>query len=111
MIRWDLRDSVPEVALLRFDLRDVGQHHLLELRSLLDELSGPTPVQLKVRAPQGWVTYATEGIRLDTSRIEQLENSCPWLSATLTVDRQRLLAERSQQPYGQRPAPTVDVPF
>jgi DNA polymerase-3 subunit alpha len=111
LIRWDHRGSVPEVAVLRFDLDDVGEHHLLELRSHIDELAGITPVQLRVRAPQGWVTYATDGIRLDSERLDELKESCPWLEATLTVDRQRLLAERQTPAYGQRSAPTVDVPF
>ncbi len=112
LIRWDARDNAPEVAVLHFDLAEVGRHHLLELRSLLDECSGRTPVQLDVLGPQGAASYATSGVRVDVDRLAELQASCPWLRTSVTLDRRALLESRSQN-GGFRPAPSAapDVPF
>jgi DNA polymerase-3 subunit alpha len=112
LIRWDARDNAPEVAVLHFDLAEVGRHHLLELRSLLDECSGRTPVQLEVLGPQGTANYATSGVRVDVGRLEELQASCPWLRTSVTLDRRALLESRPQN-GGFRPAapPSPEVPF
>jgi len=115
LIRWDQRGEggavAPEVALLSFDLADVAPHQLLELRSMLDEHAGRTPVRLDVAAPQGRVLYQVDGVRVDAASLAELEASCPWLTTRVTVDRQALLAERGNG-FGPRAAPpAVEVPF
>jgi len=98
LVRWDKRgengSAVPEVAVVSFELGDVAEHQLLELRSVLDELSGRTPVRLEVHAPDGKYLYQVEGAAVDASRLEELKTTCPWLSATLTVDKHALIAQR-----------------
>ncbi|HKI58467.1 MAG TPA: DNA polymerase III subunit alpha [Trueperaceae bacterium] len=112
LIRWDAREAGLEVAVLRFDLSQVGRHHLLELRSLLDEYSGATPVQLEVEGPQGVASYAANGVRVDVGRLEELQASCPWLRTAVTLDKRRLLADR-QGGNGFRPQKVhaPEVPF
>jgi DNA polymerase-3 subunit alpha len=112
LIRWDAREGSPEVAVLHFDLAEVGRHHLLELRSLLDEFSGRTPVHLEVLGPQGAASYATAGVRVDVERLRELQGSCPWLRTSVTLDRRALLESRPQN-GGFRPAPPPppEVPF
>lgn len=117
LLRWDRRGEdgagVPEVALLSFELDDVGEHQLLELRSLLDEISGRTPVRLEVNTPEGRVLYQVEGAAVDPSRLEELKATCPWLTATRTVDRHALVAQRPRNGFDRRSgseAP-VEVPF
>ncbi|MEJ2666278.1 MAG: DNA polymerase III subunit alpha [Deinococcales bacterium] len=112
LVRWDARDAGLEVAVLRFDLSQVGRHHLLELRSLLDDLSGATPVQLEVSGPQGTASYATSSVRVDLQRLAELQASCPWLRTAVTLDRRRLLESRpngngTRHAAGQPP----EVPF
>ncbi|MEX2501258.1 MAG: DNA polymerase III subunit alpha, partial [Trueperaceae bacterium] len=112
LIRWDLREAMPEVAVLRFDPREIGPHQLLELRSRLDEVPGTTPVQLRFPSPQGTVTWSTEGIRIDGDRLREIEEACPWLRTRVTIDRTRLLADRG--PAWSRPAAEASassVPF
>ena len=116
LIRWDTRQGseggVPEVALLTFDITEVAQHQLLELRSLLDEHAGRTPVRLEFDGPGGRTFYQVDGVRVDPEALEELERSCPWLDSRLTIDRQALLAERARPAFGGRaPAPSVEVPF
>jgi DNA polymerase-3 subunit alpha len=116
LIRWDSREGseggVPEVALFSFDLAQVGQHQLIELRSLMDEHSGRTPVRFQFQGPGGDTLYQVDGARIDQEALEQLRSSCPWLKARLTVDRQALLADRGRPMYGGRPqAAAPDVPF
>jgi len=112
LIRWDARASAPEVAVLHFDVSDVGRHHLLELRSLLDEFSGRTPVQLEVLGPQGTASYAASGVRIDVARLDELQASCPWLRTSVTLDRRALLAERGQNGGFRHAAPaSPEVPF
>ena len=118
LIRWDARGAVPEVAVLHFDPFEIGEHQLLELRSLLDERAGTTPVQLRFRSPRGHVTWAAEGVRVDPGALEDLEAHCPWLTTRVTVDRARLLAAERPAPRrgggegagGDAPS-RADVPF
>jgi DNA polymerase III subunit alpha len=115
LIRWDNRAQLPEVAVLEFDLNEINHLQLSELRSYLDEYSGIVPVQLKVNANAGSVLYETEGVRLDTSKLEQLKQACPWLKAAVTIDMQRLLRDRGGENPWQRKqasAPAAsEVPF
>jgi len=114
LIRWDARDAVPEVAVLRFDPREIAEHQLLELRSRIDEASGTTPVQLRFPSSRGVVTWSAEGIRVDASRLGELEAHCPWLRTSVTIDRARLLVDRgpawSRGSRSSQP-PRADVPF
>ena len=116
LIRWDLRKSgdeagtAPEVAVLRFDLEQVAKHQLLELRSMLDDFSGRTPVRLEVKADDGRYLYQVDGVKVDSEMLDELRGVCPWLSVGVTVDRQALLARKSPRQFGPRETP-VEVPF
>ena len=116
LIRWDLRgqgdeaNTAPEVAVLRFDLDRVAQLQLLELRSLLDDLSGRTPVRLEVKSEDGRYLYQPDGVRVDAHLLDELRSACPWLRVGLTIDRQALLAKKASRPFGPREVP-VEVPF
>ncbi|MDZ7707733.1 MAG: hypothetical protein U5J97_07530 [Trueperaceae bacterium] len=112
LIRWDARDAVPEVAVLRFDPREIAEHQLLELRSRIDETSGTTPVQLRFPSSRGVVTWWAEGISVDASRLGELEAHCPWLRTSVTIDRARLLVDRGPVWSRKSQAPArADVPF
>ncbi|MEX2535841.1 MAG: DNA polymerase III subunit alpha [Trueperaceae bacterium] len=112
LIRWDARGQLPEMAIVEFDLADVSMHHLEELRSLLDEHVGVTPVRLRFDSSRGHVNYAPEGLRVDKERLAELERSCPWVRTRVTLDRDALLAPRATAAYGApRPTATADVPF
>lgn len=116
LIRWDTRAAsqggAPEVALLGFDLTQVGRGQLLELRSLLDEHAGRTPVRLALEVDGELVLYDLEGAAVDQAALEELAVTCPWLSARVTVDRTALLADRGQNQWQQRRAePAVETPF
>lgn len=115
LIRWDMRENLPEVAVVTFDLSEVDEPLLTDFRSRVDELAGTTPLQLKVRAPWGTATYQTEGLRIDSARLKELEHTCPWLRADVTLDRDGLLrAAANRGRFGKpqeaafRPA---EVPF
>jgi len=111
LIRWDRRHegAVPEVAVLSFDLHGLGEHQLVELRSCLDEHAGPTPVRLRVVAPEGTILYELDGVRVDTGALGALQGTCPWLQASVTVDAAALTRERGRNGagngYGARPGP------
>ncbi len=117
LVRWDADASegrgAPEVAVLRFDVAELSRHRLLELRSLLDEHSGRTPVRLEFEGPRGVVSWATDGIRVDTGSLEQVQQVCPWLRTSVTLDKHALLAERGGAPWqrGAQAAARPDVPF
>lgn len=116
LFRWDQERNLPEVAVLEFELETLTTEHLTELRSVLDEYSGITPVRLRFNSPkhQGVVVYDTDGIRLDKTQIDELQNHCPWLKTTVTVDTDKLLRERGDSYNYQTPAakPTaIEVPF
>jgi len=115
LVRWDQRGepgaSVPEVAVVSFELGDVAEHQLLELRSVLDELGGRTPVRLAVATDEGRYLYQVEGAAVDAARLDELRATCPWLTATLTVDKHALVAQRANG-FDRRPKePPVEVPF
>ncbi len=111
LIRWDDKSGAPEVAVLHFDVAEVGQHRLLELRSLLDEYSGRTPVRLDVAGPQGRASYATDALRVDVERLEELHLACPWLRTSVTIDKRSLLAERAPSFGPRASAAAPEVPF
>src|SRR5690606_26532212 len=125
LIRWDLRgteagSSAPEVALLGFDLEAVDQPQLLELRSMLDEVSGRLPVRLELHGRGGTsYLYQVDGVRVDAAKLDKLRGSYPWLSIGVTIDRQALLAERpafggrrnGNGFGGRQAAPAPEVPF
>src|SRR5690606_26295131 len=116
LIRWDLRgegdaaNAAPEVAVLRFDLDQVARLQLLELRSLLDDHSGRTPVRLEVKSDEGRYLYQVEGVRVDAESLEELRSACPWLKVDVTIDRQALLAKRATRQFGPREV-VAEVPF
>ena len=115
LIRWDLKQGLPEVAVLDFELNALSAEQLVELRSYLDELTGITPVRLRMNTPHGVVTYDTDGINVDKDKLEQLKNSCPWLGgATLTVATEKLLRVKQEEGFYRRGGdntPAAEVPF
>lgn len=114
LIRWEERDGLPHVAIAEFDLDEVNSQLLTDLRSLIDEHSGRTPLRLKVRAHGGTALYAADGIRVDETYLQVLEHTCPWLKTTLTIDRESLLRDRngSERYKPPRDQPTqAEVPF
>jgi DNA polymerase-3 subunit alpha len=117
VVRWDKRGeagaAVPEVAVVSFELGGVAEHQLLELRSALDELGGRTPVRLEVATDDGRYLYQVDGASVDASRLEELRATCPWLRATLTVDKHALIAHRPRNGLDRRSAreAPVEVPF
>ncbi len=117
LVRWDKRGEdglpVPEVAVVTFSLDGVAEHQLLEFRSMLDELSGRTPVRLAVSTHDGRYLYDIDGAAVDAARIEDLHATCPWLRAAVTVDKKALVAPRSgRDRFDRRHRQTpVEVPF
>ncbi|HEX7004638.1 MAG TPA: DNA polymerase III subunit alpha [Trueperaceae bacterium] len=114
LVRWDQRGQIPEMAIVEFDLEDVSRYQLEELRSLMDEHAGLTPVRLRFSSSRGTVTYQTEGLRVEKESLALLEESCPWIRTRVTLDRDALLAPRAKPAFGapqQAPTPSVDVPF
>src|SRR5690606_36896367 len=117
LISWDKRaegaTSVPEGAVVSFRLDGVAEHQLLESRSVLDELDGRTPVRQAVSTDSGRHLYDAAGAVVDTTRPEDLKATCPWLQASVTVDKRALVAQRpGHNGFDRRPkeAP-VEVPF
>lgn len=114
LIRWDHKDNLPEVAILSFAPEGISDYHLSELRSLLDEYAGITPIQLKFHSPRGLITYEAEGIRVDKEQLEQLESSCPWLRTSLTIDTSKLLRPQENSSFysnNSSQGSNSDVPF
>jgi len=116
LFRWDQERTLPEIAVLEFELETLTPDHLIELRSVLDEFSGITPVRLRFNSPQhkGLVSYDTDGIRLDKTQIDELRTHCPWLTTTVTIDTDKLLRERGDSYAYQAPvkqAAPAEVPF
>ncbi len=114
LIRWDNRGQLPEIAVLEFDLANINHLQLNDLRSYLDEYTGIVPVQLRVNGEQGSVLYETEGVKIDTAKLEQLKESCPWLKASVTIDMQKLLRDKGGNPWQRKNEPlppASDVPF
>ena len=90
---WDQRENLPHVAVLTFDAADVTDEQLLDLRSRMDEHAGPTPVRLDVGLQDGRAKVQADGLRVDTSSLAILEAECPWLTTSMTIDSQRLVAQ------------------
>jgi DNA polymerase III subunit alpha len=114
LIRWDNRGQLPEVAVLELDLPSINHLQLNDLRSYLDEYTGIVPVQLRVNGEHGSVLYETDGVKIDTTRLEHLKDVCPWLKASVTIDMQKLLRDRGGNPWQRKnepPPPANDVPF
>ena len=116
LIRWDLKQGLPEVAVLDFELNALSTQQLIELRSYLDELTGITPVRLRMNTPAGRVTYDTDGICVNKDKLEELRTSCPWLGgATLTVATEKLLRVKQEEGFyrrgGDNNPPPAEVPF
>ena len=117
LIRWDARDTLPEVAIAEFRLEDVNEAMLMDFRSHVDELAGTTRLHLKVRSKQGTATYQTDALRVATEHLGELARTCPWLRLSVTLDRDSLLRSaagrgnrfgKPQQDASFRPA---EVPF
>jgi DNA polymerase III subunit alpha len=114
LIRWDNRGSLPEIAVIEFDLSSINHLQLNDLRSYLDEYTGIVPVQLKVNGEQGSVLYETEGVKIDKTKLEEIKTACPWLKASVTIDMQKLLRDKGGNPWQRKnepPPPANDVPF
>ncbi len=111
LVRWEERENLPEVAVLEFNLEELDDALLHDFRSLVDEHGGTTSLRLKVHAPQGTALYATE-LRLDKEKIAELREACPWLRASITLDRDSLLADRGNgHVSGNRAQGALEVPF
>jgi hypothetical protein len=116
LVRWEERRGLPEVAIAEFNLSDVDETLLTDFRSRVDELAGITPLRLKVHSPRGVATYSVDGIRIDAARLAELQATCPWLRAALTIDRESLLRPPSGKGLG-KPKDAgggfkaVEVPF
>jgi len=116
LIRWEEREGLPEVAIAEFNLSDVDETLLTDLRSRVDEFAGVTPLHLKVRSPRGVATYSTDGIRIDRERLTDLQATCPWLRTALTIDREGLLRAAPGNRFGKPKEEgggfkAVEVPF
>ncbi|HEX7023022.1 MAG TPA: DNA polymerase III subunit alpha, partial [Trueperaceae bacterium] len=113
LIRWDQKEDLPEMAIVEFDLRQVDDNLLRDFRSLVDEYAGTTSLRLRIRSGQGTALYDTQNIRVDTARLAELETTCPWLRATVTLDRDSLLRPSSEDSrrYRAAPPPQTEVPF
>jgi len=100
LIPWEKRSELPQVAIIEFDLDGLSHDHLLELRSLLDEHAGITPVRLRFRNGPRTTLYAPEGLRVDTDSLEGIQETCPWIRSRVTLDRETLLAPRANGGWG-----------
>jgi DNA polymerase III subunit alpha len=120
LIRWDRPRARQRArgggAALR-PRRASGEHQLEELRSRLDEHSGTTPVELRVRAPEGIVHFAVEGVRVDPGALARSATPAPG-SRRGHGRRRSLTRERAAQRNGSRAqraaaerGAATDVPF
>lgn len=83
-------EGLPRVLELELDLALVDEEKLLELRSRLDEVAGPLPVQMKVRGPGGVAIVEAREVRVAEQAIDAL-CGLDWLEARLIPDREVLL--------------------
>jgi len=83
-------EGLPRVLELELDLALLDEEKLLELRSRLDEASGPLPVQLKVRGPGGWAMIEAREVKV-SEQAPGLLQDLDWLEARLIPDREMLL--------------------
>lgn len=114
LIRWDQKENLPELAIFDFKLNGVSEHHLVELRSLIDEFAGITPIQLRFQNSQGQFQLSPDDIRVDANHLKDLEESCPWITTSLTLDIKKLLRPREEEQRYYRQdasAPAAEVPF
>jgi DNA polymerase-3 subunit alpha len=115
LIRWDKRGNLPELAFIEFDLQAASETMLVELRSWLDECAGVTPLRLKLRAGAGTALYAAEALRVDKGKLDALAAACPWLKASLSIDRDQLLrSSAGRKPWEasrEEAAAGADIPF
>ncbi|MDQ3460720.1 MAG: DNA polymerase III subunit alpha [Deinococcota bacterium] len=115
LIRWDKRGNLPEVALIEFDLQAASETMLVELRSWLDECAGMIPLRLKLRAGAGTALYAAEALGVDKDKLGALEMACPWLKASLSIDRDQLLrSSAGRKPWEAKEKEALagaDIPF
>lgn len=117
LIRWDERDSLPEVAIAEFRLEEVNETMLKDFRSHVDEYAGTTNLQLKVRSERGTATYQTDALRVAKEHLDDLQTSCPWLRVSVTLDRSNLLraaanrGNRFGRPAQETNVRPAEVPF
>ncbi len=83
-------EGLPKVLELELDLALLDEEKLLDLRSRLDEVAGPLPVQLKVRGPGGWALVEAREVRAAEEALPVLRE-LDWLEARLIPDREMLL--------------------
>ncbi len=95
LIRWDAKEDLPEVAIIEFTLSEANDEKLEKLRSRIDEFVGITPLQLKVKTPEGIHNIETNNIRLSTDHLKTLEDSFSWLKSKVAIDRNSLLKPRN----------------
>ncbi|HHO55508.1 MAG TPA: DNA polymerase III subunit alpha, partial [Trueperaceae bacterium] len=115
LFRWDKKESLPQVVVLELDLEQLDPESLLDFRSQLDEVAGITPLRLELLTDSERISYQTKSMRIDKSRIEELQLSCPWLKHSIRIDIGKLLEpSKTEEPryYSkQNSTPAVDVPF
>ncbi len=104
--------AVPEIVQLAFEVGSIDKSQLLELRSVLDEHSGPIPVQLELRGAAGAVLYRVDGVRVASEGLGGLSAEFPWVKVSRTVDREALLAQRVEPAWGKKQEPEAELsPF
>ena len=117
LIRWDERDTLPEVAIAEFQLEEVDETMLTNFRSHVDEYAGTTSLHLKVRSEKGTATYQTDALRVAKEHLDDLRKSCPWLKLSVTLDRSNLLraaasrGNRFGRPTQEASVRPAEVPF
>ncbi|UCH24584.1 MAG: DNA polymerase III subunit alpha [Trueperaceae bacterium] len=107
---WNLNE-LPKVVILELDLHQVERRQLEDLRSQVDLLSGITPLRFRVQDGQQRVDYAVERVRIDAGRLEELQRAFPWLTATVTVNRDHLLGGNGNKNGFGKTSARADVPF
>ncbi len=120
LIRWDAHSDLPEVAIIEFDLDALRPDQLAELRSYLDEYSAgdknSLPVQLRFLSESKRYFFNPDGVIIAGDKLKDLENHCPWLQASVTLNTDKLLRSVPASPYQRTasraaPPPSVEVPF
>jgi len=83
-------EGLPKVLELELDMALMDEEKLMDLRSRLDEVAGPLPVQFKVRGPGGWALVEAREVRAAEEALPVLKD-LDWLEARLIPDREMLL--------------------
>jgi DNA polymerase-3 subunit alpha len=91
-------EGMPKLVELELDLALVDEQKLLELRSLMDDLVGTLPIQMRVRGSGGWALIEAREIRVSEDAPRAL-GEMDWLEARLVPDRDKLLY--AGQPTGE----------